>query len=180
MPCSSSWASAPEATAQARSDSGLISLLTAKDEIVVAPERFLLAHGANALADDRGDLRVLVERKRLVLPDDADVVAVRLAHLLERAFDARTERTLEVENITMVTAASRLPRVASSLKIRTTRSSSEAGASTFAAAAFALAPSGVAGVLGAPPHAFARTTSDVSVAMIDVFRAKDFIWALPS
>ena len=62
-------------------------------------------------------LRVVVERKRLVLPDDADLVrAVRRLDLIERRLDARAERALEVaRTTTIVTGALRLPHTGSLL-----------------------------------------------------------------
>ena len=72
-------------------------LLIGEQAIVILPELALLGRAVRRLA---GLERLRVNlRQREVLPHDADLVAVRLLHLLERRRDALAERALEVREL---------------------------------------------------------------------------------
>src|SRR5262249_54300451 len=72
-------------------------LLVLEGEIVPLPERLGAAEPEDGLSREGGRARVLVERQRVVLPDDAELVgAVLVPDLLDARLHLAAERALEV------------------------------------------------------------------------------------
>ena len=84
---------------------------SAKQAVVRVPEALVALLGARLERDLGGRLGARVERQGLVLPDEADLVAVLGAKLLERRLDALPQYGhWKSENSTIVTSAVAGPR----------------------------------------------------------------------